>query len=54
MSGRAVALEGIIARIGYWIAQRQHLLALHGVYRTALMTLATLLSGRAKSRVKLH
>ena len=38
----------------YWSLYRMHLLALHGVVRVALDTLADWLTRRHEPRVKLH
>lgn len=53
-NGRSVRLQGVLARWTYWMAQRRHLLALHGWSRTVLVTLAGWLGGRTRPRVKLH
>ncbi len=47
-------LEGLIAKLAYRSLYKQHLLALYGAGKLALLTLAALISRRAEPRIKLH
>jgi NADH dehydrogenase len=47
-------LERLIAKLAYRLLYKQHLLALYGAGRLALLTLAALISRRADPRIKLH
>jgi len=49
-----LTLEGLTARAAYWGLQRRHMVTLHGVLRTVLLTLGGWLAGRSQPRVKLH
>ncbi|MCR5868747.1 FAD-dependent oxidoreductase [Aquincola sp. J276] len=53
-SGRGWRLEGLLARWAYWGLQRQHMVTLHGLPRTALATLGGWLTARTMPPVKLH
>jgi NADH:ubiquinone reductase (H+-translocating) len=53
-SVRSVFIEGLIARIMYLSIRKTHQLALHGLGRVMLDTLAEMLAGRSAPRVKLH
>ncbi|HEY8099553.1 MAG TPA: NAD(P)/FAD-dependent oxidoreductase [Burkholderiaceae bacterium] len=52
--GRSVLIEGKIARLLYVSLYRTHLIALNGVVRTALDTIAMWLRQKNAPRVKLH
>jgi NADH dehydrogenase len=54
LTGRNLWVGGLFARLMYWSLYRMHLLALHGVVRVALDTLADWLTRRHEPRVKLH
>ncbi len=54
LTGRNLWVEGLFARLMYWSLYRMHLLALHGVVRVALDTLADWITRRHEPRVKLH
>ena len=54
LTGRTLWVDGLFARLMYWSLYRMHLLALHGVVRVALDTLADWLTRRHEPRVKLH
>jgi NADH dehydrogenase len=54
LTGRNLWVGGLLARLMYWSLYRMHLLALHGVVRVALDTLAGWLTRRHEPRVKLH
>ena len=54
LTGRNLWVDGLFARLMYWSLYRMHLLALHGVVRVALDTLADWLTRRHEPRVKLH
>ena len=51
---RSVYLEGLFARLMYRSLYKMHQQALHGSVKTALDTLADLISRRTEPRVKLH
>ena len=52
--GRAVRVEGMLARLLYISLYRQHLTALHGVTRMLLDWMVQWLRGKTRPRVKLH
>jgi NADH dehydrogenase len=54
LTGRNLWVAGRFARLMYWSLYRMHLLALHGVVRVVLDTLAHWLKRRDEPRVKLH
>jgi NADH:ubiquinone reductase (H+-translocating) len=54
LTGRDLWVAGGFARLMYWSLYRMHLLALHGVVRVALGTLADWLTRPYEPRVKLH
>lgn len=54
LGGRDITLEGLAARWSYWVVQRQHMAALHGLGRTVFTTIAEWLAGRSQPKVKLH
>jgi NADH:ubiquinone reductase (H+-translocating) len=54
LTGRNLWVGGLFARLMYWSLYRMHLLALHGIVRVALDTLADWLTRRHEPRVKLH
>ena len=54
LTGRNLWVGGLFARLMYWSLYRMHLLALHGVVRVTLDTLAEWLTRRHEPRVKLH
>jgi NADH dehydrogenase len=47
-------IEGVIARLMYRALYKMHLQAVNGSLKTALDTIAGVVAGRARSRVKLH
>ena len=51
---RSVYLEGVFARLMYRSLYKMHQHALHGAVKTALDTIANLISRRTEPRVKLH
>lgn len=51
---RGWQLDGLLARWAYWGLQRQHMVALHGLPRTALATVGGWLTARTVPPVKLH
>jgi NADH:ubiquinone reductase (H+-translocating) len=51
---RSVYLEGVFARLMYRSLYKMHQQALHGTSKTALDTVANLISRRTEPRVKLH
>jgi NADH:ubiquinone reductase (H+-translocating) len=54
LTGRNLWVGGLFARLMYWSLYRMHLLALHGVVRVVVTTLADWLTRRHEPRVKLH
>ncbi|WP_083664493.1 NAD(P)/FAD-dependent oxidoreductase [Herminiimonas arsenitoxidans] len=52
--GRAMFIEGVLARLLYISLYRMHLVALHGVIRTCADTVAHWLRRKTSPRVKLH
>jgi NADH:ubiquinone reductase (H+-translocating) len=52
--GKSVLVEGTLARLLYFSLYRSHLVALHGVWRMLLDTLAQWARRRTVPRVKLH
>jgi NADH dehydrogenase len=52
--GRSLMVEGYFARLMYRSLYKMHQRALHGAFKTAMATLARLLSQRTEPRVKLH
>ncbi|MDB5762075.1 MAG: ndh [Herminiimonas sp.] len=52
--GRTVLVEGTLARLLYASLYRQHMVALHGIMRMLLDTLAQWLRRKTTPRVKLH
>lgn len=52
--GKSVLVEGTLARLLYMSLYRSHLIALHGVIRMALDTLAQWARRKTSPRVKLH
>lgn len=49
-----VMIEGIIARLVYMSLYKMHQLSLHGFFRVMLITIANVLTRRARPRMKLH
>jgi NADH dehydrogenase len=47
-------IEGVLARLMYVSLYKLHQTALHGAFRTALITIANLLTRRTRPRMKLH
>jgi NADH:ubiquinone reductase (H+-translocating) len=52
--GRSLFIEGIVARLMYNALYKMHELALHGMAKVALDTLARLITRRTEPQVKLH
>lgn len=50
----SVIIEGLMARFMYFSLYKMHQLALHGLPRVVMTTLANMLTRRAKPRMKLH
>jgi len=49
-----VFIEGLIARFVYIFLYKLHQLAVHGLVRVGLLTIANLLTRKMKPRMKLH
>lgn len=47
-------IEGHMARFVYWSLYKKHQIALHGLFRVVLSTIATFINSPNKPRVKLH
>lgn len=54
LTGGTIMVEGYFARLMYISLYKMHLLALHGVPRVVLDTLARLINRRTEPRIKLH
>jgi len=54
ISSRSLFVEGLFARLMYRSLYKMHLAALHGVWKTAIDTLARTLTRRTEPHVKLH
>lgn len=54
LTGSTLLVEGMIARLLYVALYRAHLMALHGLLRMLLDTLAQWLRGKTVPRIKLH
>ncbi len=50
----SIMIEGVIARLVYLSLYKMHQMALHGLIRMGLTTLANVFTRRAKPRMKLH
>lgn len=50
----SIFVEGMLARLVYLSLYKMHQIALHGFFRTALGTLANVLTRRTRPRMKLH
>ncbi len=51
---RGLMIEGTIARLAYASLYKKHLAALHGGFRTAVLTIGNWLTRPVKTRLKLH
>lgn len=51
---RSIFIEGVFARLVYLSLYKMHQIALHGMFRTALGTLANILTRPTRPRMKLH
>jgi NADH:ubiquinone reductase (H+-translocating) len=54
MMGGSLMIEGVFARLMYVSLYKMHELALHGLPKVALDTLARLITRRTEPHVKLH
>ncbi|RCL44586.1 MAG: NAD(P)/FAD-dependent oxidoreductase [Candidatus Thioglobus sp.] len=54
LSGGRLFIEGSIAHLMYESLYKLHLMAVHGFWSTALLTLARMITRRTEARVKLH
>lgn len=54
LSGGRLFVAGSIARLMYESLYKLHLMAVHGFWSTALLTLARMITRRTEARVKLH
>ncbi|MEE9355974.1 MAG: NAD(P)/FAD-dependent oxidoreductase [Methylococcaceae bacterium] len=50
----SVSIGGLIARVVYLTLYKMHQVAIHGIYRTVLLTLSNLFRRTAQPRIKLH
>jgi NADH:ubiquinone reductase (H+-translocating) len=51
---RGFKMEGLLAKLAYRSLHKRHLLALHGIAKVALDTLAHTITRRTEPRIKLH
>jgi NADH:ubiquinone reductase (H+-translocating) len=51
---RGLMIEGTVARLAYAALYKKHLIALHGTFKTVVMTIGNWLTRPVKSRLKLH
>lgn len=54
LTGSTMLVEGLLARLLYVSLYRAHLMAVHGLMRMVLDTLAQWLRGKTVPRIKLH
>ena len=54
LTGRKFWIEGFFARMMYRLLYKQHQVALHGYWKVALDTLASLITRRTEPQIKLH
>ncbi len=54
LSGGSILIEGLFARFMYVSLHKLHLLALHGLGKTVLDTIARLIARRTQPQIKLH
>ena len=54
ITGGSVMIEGYFARLVYWSLYKMHQIAVLGLARVVLLTIAAIFSNPAKPRVKLH
>lgn len=52
--GKGIRIEGMVAGFMYWLLYRSHLMALHGLWKTALDTVTGWLRRHTDPHVKLH
>lgn len=54
LTGGSVMIEGATARLVYWSLHKMHQVALNGVFKTALGTVANIINAPNKPSIKLH
>ena len=54
LSKGSLMVEGHMARFVYWSLYKKHQIALHGLFRVVLSTIATFINSPNKPKVKLH
>ena len=54
LTGGSILIEGLFARFMYVSLYKLHLLALHGLGKTVLDTIARLIARRTQPQIKLH
>ncbi len=50
----SIHVEGSMARLLYFFIHKKHQIVLHGYWRVMLLTIANLLTRKARARLKLH
>lgn len=54
LSGGSILVEGAMARLVYWSLHKMHQIALNGLFKTVLGTLANLINAPNRPTIKLH
>ena len=54
LAGKSLFIEGYFARLIYRLLYKQHQVALHGIWKVVLDTVARTLTRHTEPRVKLH
>jgi len=54
ITGGRLFIEGVMAGLMYQSLYKFHLMAVHGFWSTALLTLSRMITRRTEARVKLH
>jgi len=54
LTGGSLMIEGALARLVYWSLHKMHQVALNGLFKTVLGTLANIINSPNKPTIKLH
>lgn len=54
LTGGSLMIEGAMARLVYWSLHKMHQVALNGVFKTVLGTMANIINAPNKPSIKLH
>jgi NADH dehydrogenase len=54
LTGGSVMVEGVIARLVYWSLYKMHQIALNGLFKTVLASIANIINAPNKPTIKLH